>query len=238
MKELSVIIVDDNQTAIEQLKGMLQMIPDVVVNAEFTHALPAIEYLKNNESDVVFLDIEMPDLSGIQLVQEMRSHLPQIVFYTSNGEYALECYDYNVTDFLKKPVKLPRLMKCVERVKENKDSFNTAIKSEASSESKALFIKADSKYVKLDFEDILYIEASGDYVIFKTADRSYIVHSTMKNISMNMPTESFVKVHRSYIVNKNKIVDIEDMSLIIGKKVIPISRSQRDTLMGSLNLLK
>lgn len=238
MSELNVVIVDDNQIAIEQLKGMLLKIPGINVVAEFNEALKAIDFLKTSETDVVFLDIEMPDMTGIQLVQEMSQYLPQIVFYTSNGEYALECYDYNVTDFLKKPVRLPRLLKCIDRIIENKESKENSIKIDDSSENTSLFIKADSKFVKLDYDNILYIEASGDYVIFKTTERSYIVHSTMKNISQNMPSATFVKVHRSYIVNKNKIVDIEDMSLVIGKKVIPISRSQRDSLMSSLNLLK
>lgn len=234
---LDIIVVDDNEVAQKQLISMLSTIENCNIVETFTNPLKAIEFVKSNSCDVVFLDIEMPELSGIELVQSMRAHLPQVVFYTSNPEYALECYDYNVTDFLKKPVTLPRLLSCIDRIEEKKKIIESAVKTDKS-EINSLFIKTDSRYVKLDFDEILYVEASGDYVVFKTTERSYIVHSTMKNIGNNLPKEHFIKVHRSYIVNKDKIVDIEDMSLMIGRKVIPISRSQREPLMNSLNLLK
>ena len=234
--KLKAIVVDDDNSSRSQLVAMLEKLDDITIISEFNNAMDSISFMKRNECDVVFLDIEMPEMTGIELVKSLEN-LPQVVFFTSNPSYALECYEYNVTDFLSKPVEFPRLLTCIKKVQDRYEALNLK-NSSVSQEERSLFIKSDSRFVKLDFDEILYIEASGDYVIFKTEAKSYIVHSTLKNIIKTMPEDQFIRVHRSYVVNKNKIVDIEDMSLVIGKKVIPISRSQKDPLMNSLNLLK
>lgn len=234
--KLEAIVVDDDNSSRSQLVSMLEKLEDITVISEFNNAMDSISFLKKNTCDVIFLDIEMPEMTGIELVKSLQN-LPQVVFFTSNPSYALECYEYNVTDFLSKPVEYPRLLTCMKKVQDRYEALNLK-NSSVSQEERSLFIKSDSRFVKLDFDEILYIEASGDYVIFKTEAKSYIVHSTLKNIIKTMPEDQFIRVHRSYVVNKNKIVDIEDMSLVIGKKVIPISRSQKEPLMNSLNLLK
>lgn len=234
--KLEAIVVDDDNSSRTQLVSMLEKLEDITVISEFNNAMDSISFLKKNTCDVIFLDIEMPEMTGIELVKSLQN-LPQVVFFTSNPSYALECYEYNVTDFLSKPVEYPRLLTCMKKIQDRYEALNLK-NSSVSQEERSLFIKSDSRFVKLDFDEILYIEASGDYVIFKTEAKSYIVHSTLKNIIKTMPEDQFIRVHRSYVVNKNKIVDIEDMSLVIGKKVIPISRSQKEPLMNSLNLLK
>jgi len=233
---LNAIVVDDDNSSRQQLVSMLEKLDEINILSEFNNPLDATTYLKKNTCDVVFLDIEMPQMTGIELVKSL-SNLPQVVFFTSNPSYALECYEYNVTDFLSKPVEFARLLTCIEKIQDRHKALNSS-SNNVSQEERSLFIKSDSRFIKLDFDDISYIEASGDYVIFKTETKSFIVHSTLKNIINTMPEDQFVRVHRSYVVNKSKIVDIEDMSLVIGKKVIPISRSQKDSLMNSLNLLK
>lgn len=233
------IIVDDEEMSRHVISELCAKIDDIEVIAKCASAIDAINVINSQEVDLMFLDIEMPDLSGIDLIRSVKN-LPQIIFTTSNKQYALEAFEYDVTDYLMKPVVFPRFLKAVTKAK------NKALPKPSSAEkapakkkiNEEIFVKVNSRFVKLNINDILWLEARGDYVLFKTEGKSHLVHTTLKKISENLPDEVFVKIHRSYIVNINRIVDIEDNTVLIKESVIPISRSNRETLLNKLNLFK
>ncbi len=224
---MNCIIVDDDQMARVSLEMLCNKVEDVEVDGVFDNGMDALNWLKNNATDVVFLDIEMPNLSGMDLVKSIEN-LPQIVFITSHAEYALEAFEHHVTDFLSKPVQLPRLLKAIERVRE----LNNNVRQEAQNE---IFIRVDGRFVRLNLDDLLYVESLGDYVTFVTDKKKYIVHSTLKNIADKITNSNFLKVHRSYVINLTKVVDIEENNLVIKDKVIPISRAHKANLIKRIN---
>jgi len=225
------LIVDDEAMSRKSLERLCGKIEALEVVASCENGIEALNLLKKESIDLVFLDIEMPDLTGIDLVKS-GVELPQIVFTTSRKDYAVEAFEYNVTDYITKPVALPRLMQSVERALE----VHVA-KMQKGSTTDDIYIKVESRYVRLPFDDILYVETMGDYVTFQTVTERFIVHSTLKSIDERLQDARFLKVHRSFIVNLSKIVDIEDSTLLIGSKVIPISRANRPTLMARINML-
>ena len=174
----------------------------------FDNGLDALKMIKSVDVDVLLLDIQMPDFSGLDLIKSLEKK-PQIILTTGHAEYAVEAFEHRVTDFLTKPVELPRLLKALDHARQNLASAN------GSEEMSELFIKVDGRYVRLDLEDVLYVESLGDYVTFRTSKEKYIVHSTLKNIDDKIKNSKFLKVHRSYIVNLSKVVDIEETNMVI-----------------------
>lgn len=228
------IIVDDDQISRQSLQKLCDQIGFIQIIASFSNPVEALQFVGANKVDLIFLDIHMPNLTGIDLVRSVQT-LPQIIFTTSDEQFALEAFEYAVTDYIIKPVALPRLLKAVQKAKLVYDSDTSSESNKPLSGS--VFVKVNSKLVKLKLDDILWIEATGDYVNIKTITKAYTVLSTMKNIENRLPGNTFVKVHRSYIVNIHRIKDIDDSTLVIENKVIPISRSNRDSLMKKINLL-
>lgn len=223
------IIVDDDEMSRTTLQMFCEKIENLEVEATFESGIEAINWLKKNDTDLVLLDIEMPDLSGMELVKTI-DNLPQIIFITGHTEYALEAFEYHVTDFVPKPVTYARLMKAVDRAAELNDNVKSSTPEE-------LFVRVDSKYVRIQLDDILFVESLGDYVKFITDKKTYIVHSTLKNIDDKLKSDHFIKVHRSYIVNITKIVDIEETNLVIRDKVIPISRAHKQNLINRIRTI-
>lgn len=235
------VIVDDEELSRVHLKQQCQRIDELEVVAVFADALDAYQYLQEEDVDLVFLDIEMPDFSGIDLVKQL-DNPPAIIFITSKEGYALETYDFieTVVDYILKPVTLPRLLKAIQRYKKayqpSPDRYFPEKNSENSSivptkNEQFLFVKSERKYVRIDLRELLYVETVGDYSIFKTNSDQHIVHATLKSVAERLQHPHFFKVHRSYIVNISKIRDIEDSNLLIDDKVIPISRNHRNALM-------
>lgn len=224
------IIVDDDEMSRVYLSSLCEGIEELEIVGVFSNGLECINWLKKNTCDLVFLDIEMPNLSGMDLVKSVEN-LPQIIFTTGHAQYAIEAFEYNVADFLPKPVTLTRLLKSLERVR-------TLIAGAQPGDNDELFIRVDGRFVRINLEKILYIESLGDYVTFFSEDKKkYIVHSTIKNIAEKITHSDFIKVHRSYVVNLSKVVDIEETNLVIGEKVIPISRAHRPLLMTKIKTL-
>ncbi len=235
------IIVDDELMSREHLLYLCGRIAQVEVVGVFEDALSAYHFLEDNPVDLMFLDIEMPDFSGIELVQQLVV-APAVVFVTSRSDYAAKTFDFieKVQDYLVKPVTLPRLLKAVERYQTpapaaghiadplTQDSHQPpSTKPEAAH----IFVKTDRKYVRIDLNQLQYIESVGDYCIFKTEIGQFTVHATLKSVTERLDERKFVKVHRSFIINLDKIKDIEDYNLLIQDKVIPISRTHRALLM-------
>lgn len=185
-----------------------------------------------NDVDVVFLDIEMPGMTGLELVKSLQNAY-NVILVTSKPEYATEAFEDSVADYLVKPVEYERFLKAANKVKENLEKEKILAEKEDH-----IYVKSDGKLFRLAYNDILFVEALADYVIFNTeSGRKHIVHHTMKGIEKRLPESIFSRVHRSYIINRNKIHRIEDLQVYIGEKSFSIGASYKDSLMEKFNLL-
>ncbi|GJQ63084.1 MAG: DNA-binding response regulator [Melioribacteraceae bacterium] len=227
------IIVDDEEMSRQIIGKFVDQTDYLEKVGSFDSAIDASAQLRKESVDIIFLDIEMPEMSGMDLIKVLKDK-PQIILITSEQKYAVEAFEYEVTDYLLKPLTYARFLKAVEKAKEKINStapVNTAPKDDS------VFIKVDSRLVKLQKQDILYIEALRDYVIVHTDSKKYTVFSTMKGIEKNLPSDEFIRVHRSYIIRLDKILDIEDNTLVIKNKVVPIGPSYKSELMNRLNII-
>ncbi len=202
--------------------------------SSYENAVDAINAFNSEEDiDLIFLDIEMPEMSGIDFLETL-TNPPQIIIISSKDKYALDAFNYDVTDYLLKPISYSRFFKAVNKA-------NVRFKNKVDTKENEIFIKKNSALVRLKYEDILWVEALENYVIFNTFSDKYTIHFTMKAIEQKLPSNRFTRVHRSYIVNTSSIKVIEDNSVIIkthdGAKSIPIGKSYKDKLMGDINLI-
>jgi DNA-binding LytR/AlgR family response regulator len=239
------IIVDDEGMARAHLEYLCEKIESIEIVGTFKDAMSAYRFLEKEPVDLAFLDIEMPDLTGIELVQSLQDP-PAIIFITSKENYAIETFGFieTVVDYLLKPITLPRLLQAIQRYQQRSAPTVVTVSAEAIADDPiqqqeavaedCLFVKADRKYVRIDLKELLYVETVGDYSIFKTTNQQYTVHATLKSVLKRLSAPNFLKVHRSFIVNLDKIKDMEDSSLLIGDKVIPVSRNHRAQLMARI----
>lgn len=231
------LIVDDEEMSRVHLREICKSIPGVEIVGVFDNALAAHTYLANHSVDLIFLDIEMPSCSGIEFVKNM-DQIPGIIFTTAKENYAINAFDYidNVVDYIVKPVPSMRLLKAINRFKRDQTP-----QPNASTETHPvrtpegdnfIFVKSEKRLIRINLDELLYVETTGDYSIFKIQDgQQYVVQSSLKNIASKIRHSNFIKVHRSFIINLKKVVDIEENNLVIGRKVIPISRAHRASLL-------
>lgn len=191
----------------------------------------ALVFLAEHEVGLIWLDVEMPGTSGFGLLERLPA-MPHIILTTSKTEYAFEAFQYQVIDYLQKPINLPRFKIAVEKVLEL-ERLNTLNRS---AEPQEIYVKTEGRYIRLPFDAIIYIENLGDYVKVITTTQTHVVHTTMKYLEEKLGSR-FLRVHRSFIVHLEKIVDIEENNLVIANKVVPISRANKSELMNRLNLL-
>jgi DNA-binding LytR/AlgR family response regulator len=235
---MNCIIIDDEEMARAIIAQFITDYSDLKIAAQFSNALQAIKYLNSNEVDLIFLDIHMPDFTGFDFIQTIKNP-PHIVLVTSDRNFAFEAFEYNcIIDYLVKPITKDRFEKTILKVNA---IGNTTVKKENSAvnedNSEQFYINIDRRLIKIEIASVNIVEAKGDYIHIKTEGKNYIVHSTLKKIEDKLPKDLFLKVHRSFIINTKKIIDIEDNSVLIDKDVIPVSRSNRPELMKRLNLL-
>ncbi|SEP79241.1 LytR/AlgR family response regulator transcription factor [Neolewinella agarilytica] len=227
------IIIEDEVMARKSLEHLCAKVDTFEMVGVFEDANQAVETVDKGDIDLMFLDIELPGMSGIEFLEQL-PYLPQVVFTTSNTDYAFEAYQYDVTDFLKKPITLQRFLKAVEKIELREKELKAIAYASATHE---IYIKSDGRFIRLPFENILYFENTGDYVKVVTNKETHVIHGSLKSIDHRIKNPRFLKIHRSYIVNMDKIKDIEDNTLVVGSKVIPISRAHKPILMRSINLL-
>lgn len=235
---MNCVIIDDDKFSTRIIEDFIERTDGLHLVGSYTSAVDAINKMSRTDAErvnVIFLDIEMPEMSGIEFLKSL-TEMPQVIIYSSQEKYALEMYEYDVTDYLLKPVNYARFIKSINRVKERFEKKETLSK-----ESTEIFIKNNNSLVRVKFEDILWIEALENYVVVNTFKDKFTIHFTMKSIAEKMPADKFVRVHRSFIVNMSKVKSIEDNSVIIrsetGSKVIPIGKSYKDRLMNDINLI-
>lgn len=233
---MNCIIVDDDASARLIIKQMCKN-NELQVLEEFSSAIDAIKYLNSNKIQLIFLDIHMPSFSGFDFLKTLKNP-PNIILTTSDKNFALEAFEFDcVVDYLLKPISLERFVKSLDKLSNLNGNKNQHINKIESENKNFIFVNVDKRLVKVDIPKILFIEAKGDYINIKTNQQNYIVHSTLKNIEEKLPSNLFLKIHRSYIINTSEIIDIEDNSVLIQKHVIPISRSNKPELIKRLNLL-
>ena len=231
---IRVIIVDDDELCISVIEDMISQLDDFICIETFQNALDAYNYLEANDVDVVFLDVEMPKMGGIELLKSLKKS-PMVVMITSHEEFALESYEYNVTDFLKKPAEWSRFLKTIEKIR--KEFLDLAAQLLESSDQEHVFIKTDSKLVQLNLSQVLCVEALGNYIRVHTEEDKYTVLSTMKEIEAKLPPKDFIRVQRSFIIRVDKVKAIEDNYIIIKDKEIHIGKSYKEDFNKRINYL-
>jgi DNA-binding LytR/AlgR family response regulator len=236
---MNCISIDDEATARAIINRLCLCDSNLHLLEEFPDAIQAIKYLNQNKVDLIFLDIHMPDFDGFDFIKTLKSP-PKIILTTSDPSFALQAFEYDfIVDYLVKPITQERFQKAIKKA--NSRSIKKKVPQiqevKESNSVDDLYINIDRRLIKIDIPSIYLIEAKGDYINVKTESKNYIVHSTLKKIEEKLPDHLFLKVHRSFIINIEKIIDIEDNSALIQKDIIPVSRSNRPELMKRLNLL-
>lgn len=237
---MNCILIDDEETARAILQHLCTQADGLHVMEEFSNAIQAIKFLNKQEVDLIFLDIHMPDFTGFDFIQTLKNP-PKIILTTSDKDFALTAFEYDcIVDYVVKPITLPRFLKAVQKAENFITTPTIASKEEvptATPSENDLYVNIDRRLIKIAIPSISLIAAKGDYITVKTESKNYTVHSTLKKIEEKLPEDLFLKVHRSYIINIKRIIDIEDNSVLIAKDVIPVSRANRPELMKRLNLL-
>lgn len=216
------------------LKQLVSQVPGLELVAECTDAQDALDAFNTHSIDLVLLDIEMPDMTGIDLVHKLGNKRPLIIFTTAKTDYAVEAFELNVVDYLVKPITLPRLQQAIDKANEAVDSRKEDVKVE---EQGFVFVKDNGVLKRISIDDILFLEAMGDYVKVHTPQKFHVVHATLKSIEEKLPQSKFLRVHRSYIVAINKIDFIQEGMITIGKNNIPVADTHKANLNKRLNLL-
>ncbi|MEQ8880828.1 MAG: LytTR family DNA-binding domain-containing protein [Cyclobacteriaceae bacterium] len=242
---MTCIIIDDEGTSRVILNQFCEATSGLELVDEFPNAMEAIKFLNKNDIDLIFLDIHMPDFSGFDFIQTIKNS-PKIILTTSDQGLALDAFEYEcIVDYLVKPILPDRFQKAVNKASKfvvpSKQAQPVEEKPEPESVSvpsnKEFYVNIDRTLIKIKTPTVKLIEAKGDYIYIKTTEKDYKVHSTLKKIVDKLPEDSFLQVHRSYVINLSMIIDIQDNSILIDEDVIPISRSKRPELIRRLDLL-
>jgi DNA-binding LytR/AlgR family response regulator len=231
MKKLSCIIVDDEPIARKILQEFTEQVPYLDLIGKFESAMKAEEFLKTNQTDIIFLDIEMPKVSGLQMLKRIRIDALVIVT-TAFPQYALDGYELDIIDYLLKPFALHRFLKAVQKAK---DFFEMKTHSGNTPPPSYIFIKSEKRIEKVELNEILYAEVMGNYMTIYTDRKTIIAYLTMKSLESQLSSVEFIKIHQSFLVNRSKIDSVEGNDLKIGPKSLPISRNYRDSVTNLIN---
>lgn len=233
---MKTLIIDDEPLAQDVIETYVNQMPNLELVGKCLNAFEANEKLKTNDIDLIFLDIQMPEINGIDFLKSL-TNPPLVIFTTAFSEHAVEGFELNAVDYLLKPISVDRFMKAVNKAEE---VFKKKGAGSGTSESdEYMFVKADKKLIRVNFEDIIYIEGLKDYVMIKLANSRIITLQTMKSLEAKLPSKYFKRIHRSYIMNTKKIKAVMgNMVEVIEKgeaKHIPIGKNYRDDLLSIIN---
>ena len=232
---MNCIIVDDNKMARTATKQLVAQVDFLNLVQECSSPVEAFNYLKKETVDLIFLDIEMPEMTGIELIKNLKQH-PLVILITAKKEYAVEAFELNVADYIVKPVDLSRFMLAVSRAKELFDNKDQKLETN-DDEKEYIFVRSDSVLTKIKIKEILYIQAMGDYVNIFTSEKRYTVHITLKAIEQKLPQPLFYRLHRSYLIAINHIDNVEENTAYVGKHPIPIGEQYKKELLKKINLI-
>ncbi len=236
-KTIKCIAVDDEPLALEIIEAHIGKCENLKLIAKCANAIEAAEAISHEKPDIIFCDIHMPEISGIDFMKSLQNSGILMVFTTAYSEYAVDAFSLDALDYLLKPVSLDRFKKSVERAEEYFTFKSQKEQPKAEMSIEHMFVKADSKMIKINYDDIWYVEAFADYVkIFTAEDRRIVTLQTMKNMEISLPADKFARVHRSYIVAMDKVKSIGAHEVQIGNKNIPLGKNYKDAFAVRMNI--
>jgi DNA-binding LytR/AlgR family response regulator len=235
---ITCLIIDDEQPARELLQSYISKIPDLELIDSCKNPLDALSIIQEQSIDLLLLDIQMPDLKGTELLRCIAGKQPLVIFTTAYQEYAIEGYELDVVDYMLKPISFDRFLKGIQKVLEHKQWMDYKLQNMPSKESNTekdyIVLKANQKLHKVQLSDILYIEGMKEYVVFYTTQQKLVIHASLKSLEARLPEDGFLRVHKSYIVNKNKVSNMFGNQLAIGDKYIPIGYSYKRFIINKI----
>jgi len=226
---INCLIIDDEPLARKGLREYIDDVDFITVAGEYDTPLKVMDKLAGSDVQLIFLDIQMPKLTGLDFLKTLQNP-PLVIITTAYPQYALEGFELDVLDYLVKPISFNRFLKAVMKAKEYYANQQPAAQTMAD----YIFIKADNKLVKIQHDDILFIEAMQNYVTIYTGSKKYVTYLTFKGIEESLPAGNFLKVHKSYIVQLTKVDSIEGGAIMIGQHAIPVSRANKDEILEKI----
>lgn len=239
---MNTLIIDDEPLALDVLETYIRQIPQLNLVAKCSNALEANELLREHSIDLIFLDIQMPQVSGVEFIKTLQ-HPPLFIFTTAFSNYALEGFELNAIDYLLKPISINRFMKAVNKAQEQFELRKREDENDHDAQEgdgkEFFFVKADKKLVKIKYDEILYIEGLKDYVIIRLEQGRVVTLQTMKSLEEKLPEDKFKRIHRSYIVSIDKIKAVDGTSVDVFEKgqikQLPIGKNYRDEILEIVN---
>lgn len=238
---MNTLIIDDEPLALDVLETYISQMPELNLVGRCSNALEANEMLRKNQIDLIFLDIQMPQLSGVDFIKTLPNP-PMVIFTTAYSNYALDGFELNAIDYLLKPISLDRFMKAVNKATDQFELRKREETAEAGTPGEGVeffFVKADKKLVKIKYDEILYIEGLKDYVIIRLEQGRVVTLQTMKSLEDKLPLTKFKRIHRSYIVSIDKIHAVDGTSVDVFEKgqikQLPIGKNYRDEILEIVN---
>lgn len=227
MRQISCIITDDEPIARKGLRKYVEKVAFLKLAGECEDALQLSGMLKSEKPELLFLDIEMPYISGIDFLAGI-AHPPKVIITTAYEQYAIKGYELDVADYLLKPISFERFLQAVNKV------YDRIERERKPDGEQYIFVKSNGLLKKVFLDDILFAEGMENYVLIHTRDSKEVVHATLKSLTDSLPKDTFIQVHRSYIVNRTKVEAIEGNTINIGKTRIPVSRNYRESVFAAL----
>lgn len=240
---LRCLIIDDEYLARQYITDYVRKVPYLELKGDYNSPLKAIDQIKARKIDLIFLDIQMPDITGLDFLKTL-DKAPFVIITTAYKEYALEGYELNVSDYLLKPFSFERFLKAVNKVLEMKEKMSGSGKQLSSEQSETtihddyIIVRADRKHYKVNYEDLIYIEGQKAYVTFHTSSKRVTALASLKDLEEKLPDKLFIRIHKSYIVSVKKIDSLEGNMIELGDKHLPIGKSYKkdvETLFGLKN---
>jgi len=231
--KLKAIIIDDEPLARKLLTEFSQKVPFLELGEAFSNGLDALEYLKRESPDLIFLDIQMPDITGLDLLKVLPNR-PQVIFTTAYAEHALEGFELDATDYLLKPFDFPRFLKAVTKALERQPQKQLT-SEKAGGQSDFLFVKDGRELVKVRLADIQYVKGQKDYVQFHTIHSRLMSLMNMRDLEADLPGDRFIRVHQSFIINTEHIEAIASDKVLIAGQYIPVSQTYRQAFKAFLS---
>ncbi len=223
---INCIVVDDTPLAVEKLEGFIRQVPHLNLLKSFNSGIEAISFIKTNPVDLVFLDIQMEQFSGLQFLESLQNP-PRIIIVSAYSQYAVSGFDHSVADYLLKPYSFERFLKALDKIQPDQG---------VQPQNEYMFVKTEYRMERINFSDILYIEGQGAYLRIVTQKSRIMTLQSFQNMECLLPSDNFLRVHKSFIVAMNKIESIERNRIRIGDQHIPVGLSYRERFMKKLNI--
>lgn len=234
MKKITCVIVDDEPVARDILTSYVAKIPSLELIATCKNAMEAFEVSNTQNIDIFFLDINMPDISGLSLAKSINQK-SKIIFTTAYREYAVDGFDLQAVDYLLKPISFDRFLQAINKLFHQNSKVSLEISSEENLvKNDFIFVRSDRKMLKINFDELLYVESLSDYIKLHLKDKVITTRETISNIETKLPAKNFLRIHRSFIVNLKKATSYTNEFVEIGKNAIPISRTYKENVLKKL----